>query len=505
MRRFWNTKEGRRILYAVAFILVLISVRIFFLKQEEQAKPVEQATKTVTVARVYDIASGKLPLPTIGRVEAQSEAILRTEASGEISRVTKKIGDRVRSGEIIAEINNASQRAEVLRAQGVLQGAQANMLKLENGSSESRTLIKEAVRNAFTTADDAVRNKADQLIKNPESGRPDIVTGSSDYFIRVRAEEKRADLNQTFKEWTMSLQSINSITNTEALVVYILTAQSNLEQTRAFLDDMALIVAGFEPNNNLSQGTIDKWRGDISVARSSVNSSLSNLINSYNNLRSQIDASNGGGEDVLLAQAQITQAEAGVLSAQASLEKTIIRSPISGEINQIDIQRGDFVSMQQEVVVVANNNALEIITSINEEDRKTIAVGASALVNDMYKGVVTRISPAINKQTGKIEVAIGVDEDTSLTNGQSVALTIDRTIGRDDIVGGVITVPITALKITAEGNFVFSVENGLLVASPVSVGSIIGEKIIITDGLSPTMEIVLDARGLKEGQTVMVR
>ena len=36
-----------------------------------------------------------------------------------------------------------------------------------------------------------------------------------------------------------------------------------------FADDMAIIASGFEPANNLSQQTIDKWRSDISVSRSS--------------------------------------------------------------------------------------------------------------------------------------------------------------------------------------------------------------------------------------------
>lgn len=504
MRRFWNTKEGRRILYVTSIVVVLIAARMVFLENEEVAAPASQAPRTVAVASVFEISSGKLPLPTIGRVSAQSEAIIRSEASGEVARVTKKIGDRVRAGEIIAEISNASQRAEVLRAQGVLQGAQANVLKLQNGSSESRTLIKEAVRNAFTAADDAVRNRADQFIADPESSYPKITTASSDYFVRTRAEQARAELSVTFREWTASLNGLNSVDTTEALVVYVLTAQANLEETRAFLDDMAIIVAGYEPNNALSQSTIDKWRGDISAARSSVNASLNNLISSYNALRSQIDASNGGGEDLLLAQSQVTQAEAGVLAAQAALEKTIVRSPISGEVNQIEITQGDFLSQQQEVAVVANNNALEITTSINDEDRKTIVVGASVLIDGQYKGVVTRIAPAVNRDTGKVEVAVGVDDGIPLTNGQSVSLAIDRTVVGEALTG-VITIPVTALKITADGNTVFTVEQGKLVAQPVEVGSIIGEKIIITNGLSPTMSIVLDARGLKEGQEVTVQ
>ncbi|MEY2640902.1 MAG: hypothetical protein RL150_295 [Candidatus Parcubacteria bacterium] len=505
IRRFWNSKEGRRILYVAAVLIVIIAGRMAFLRQEEAAQPVAPAQKQVELVRVFDLAHGTVPLPTIGQVESQSEAIIRTEASGEIARVNKEVGSSVRAGEIIAEVENAAQRAEVLRAQGVLQGAQAQLAKLQNGSEDSRTLIKEAVRSSFTTADDAVRNKADQFIKDAETGTPEITTASSDYFIRQTAQQQRAELNTMFAEWTASLGSIQSVSSTDALIVYVLTAQRNLEQTRTFLDNMALVVNGFEPNNGLSQGTIDKWRSDISIARSSVNASLTSLVSSYNALRSQIDAANGGGEDLQLVQAQVTQAEAGVLAAQASLEKTIIRSPITGEVNQLDIKRGDFVSPLQEVAMVANNSALEIITSINEQDRKTVAVGAAVSIEGTYKGVVTRIAPAVNRQTGKVEVAVGVDGDAPFANGQSVALSISRTVTATPAVDGVITIPLSALKITTDGNVVFTVVDGKLVALPVSIGSIIGEGIIITNGLTPTDMIVRDARGLKEGQAVTVQ
>jgi len=505
MKYFWNTHEGRRILYGAAIVVVIIAARVVFLEQKKTEQvPVEQAPRAVQVARVLDISQDRLPLPAVGRVVSQSEVVLRSEAAGEVVRVTKSFGDFVRAGEIVAEVNNASQRAEVLRAQGVLQGAQANVLKLQGGSRESETLIREAVRTAYTVADDAVRNKADQLIDNPETS-PRITIASSNYFIRQDAERTRESLTVLFREWSSSIQTMPHDANTDMLVAHVLTAQANLETVRSFLDDMAIVTASLESHGALSQGTIDKWRSDISMARSNVNATLNTLISSYNSLRSQIGADTGRGEDVLLAQAQVTQAEAGVLSAQAALEKTIVRSPISGEINQISISRGDFVSSFEEVAKVANNNALEIITFVSEEERKVVSVGTTVRIDRQYDGVITRIAPAIDQATGKIEVAVGVDGVTTLINGQSVSLDIERTL-QTVASTDVITVPITSLKLTAEGAFVFTVtDNNAVVAHQVEIGSIIGEKIIVTDGLTLDMNIVLDARGLQDGQVVSIR
>jgi RND family efflux transporter MFP subunit len=454
---------------------------------------------------VFDVAANRIPIPLVGRVASKSEATVRTGVSGEISGVNYDVGDYVSAGVTIAEISNGTQRAELLRAQGVLQGAQANLLKVQTGGGENKVLVKEAVRSAFTTSDDVIRNKIDQMIADPLKARPRILNVMSDYYLRQEAEESRVDIRELMSQWESELSQLDRMDTTEALLVYVLKAQVNLEEIRKFLDLMAQVAAGFEPTQEMPQSTIDKWRNDISVSRNLINSSITNVITTYNNIRSQIDTVNGG-EDLLAAQAQITQAEAGVLAAQSALEKTIIRSPISGQVNEILVDTGDFVSTFDEIATIANNNALEVTTYMGEKDRKMISVGAKVTIDGTYDGVVTSIAPALNQETGKIEVIIGVNDVTNFTNGQSVSLEIERTDARANTgTEDVMTVPIAALKITSNGNFLFTVEDGRLVAHEVQVGSILGDKIIVTDGITATMEIVLDARGLDEGQEVNVR
>lgn len=511
MKKFWKTKEGKRILYAAGIVFAIILGRFFIFSGGEDLNDSnlsedQNSGRIVRVESVNSLLGNKTPLPLIGRIESESEAIIRSEVPGEVARVTVRFGDSILAGQIIAELSNSSQRAEVLRAQGVLQAAQAGLQKINSGTTDNKLLVKESVRGSFTVADDAIRNKADQFIKDPESNKPEILTASSDYFVRQNAEKQRRELSIMFEAWSAQLEGLGMITNTEALLIYVLQAQDNLEKVRMFLDDMAIITAGFEPANNLSQSTIDKWRSDVSIARSSVNSSLNNLISTYNNVRSQIGSRSRGGEDILAAEAQITQAEAGLLAAQANLEKTIIRSPITGQVNQVDIKVGDFVSSFGEIAVVANNNALEIKTFISEKDRKDISIGSEVSIEGGYKGKVTRISPAVNRDTGKIELAIGVvDSDTDLTNGQSVGITIDRNKDNQDKSLDSITIPISSLKITSVDNFVFTVNSdNTLKANKVDVGSIVGDKIVIKNGLSKSMEIVIDARGLDEGDTVSI-
>jgi len=47
-------------------------------------------------------------------------------------------------------------------------------------------------------------------------------------------------------------------------------------------------------------------------------------------------------------------------------------------------------------------------------------------------------------------------------------------------------------------------ENDMIISNKVKQGSIVGENIFIEEGISSKMDIVLDARGLKEGDVVTI-
>ena len=69
-----------------------------------------------------------------------------------------------------------------------------------------------------------------------------------------------------------------------------------------------------------------------------------------------------------------------------------------------------------------------------------------------------------------------------------------------------IIVPLSALKITPDGAAVFTVTvDGKLEAVPVIKGQLFGDNIEITSGISKDTRIVTDARGLKNGQVVLIK
>lgn len=282
-----------------------------------------------------------------------------------------------------------------------------------------------------------------------------------------------------------------------------------------FFDQIIRALNSGLPSQSVSASTIATYQASAIAARASINGSLSAISGAKENLAARKQGitvaeknleqgiTGGQKEDVAGAQAALKQAQGALAGARANLEKTYIRAPISGTINSFSLKRGDFVAMQSPVLTVANNGALEIVAYVTENDAKDIAVGSKVTIEEAGTGIVTRVAPALDPVTKKIEVRIGVSGGADLINGQSVIVQVTRANARISSKIRKITVPISAIKIGSDTSVVFTVAaDKTLVAHEVTVSSLLGDRVVITDGVTADMVIVTDARGLREGQVV---
>ena len=488
--------------------------------------------RQVKVVSVRDLSLDKDPLPLLGKVQSQSSATIYSQVSGEVIALYKKLGDAVWDNQVIAELNNWSQRSAVTQAKASVEVVQANLDKIKKGGTdtqisilkttldnsqktldETKTSVISVLNDAFAKADDSVRNRIDIMFRDPRGTNPQILFSVSDSQLEIDIEWERLVIEEMLNEWSIALSDLSVEDN---LINKLDVRKTDVDSIRSFLDKMALAVNVLSSNSGLSETTINIWKSSISGTRYIINGAIASLSASKNALNGvqsgfeiaqlNYDQAETGGrsEDVTAAEAQLKQVEAGLQSAYANLEKTIIRASISGTINTLNLEKGDFVSAFQPVVKLANNNSLEVIAYITEEDRIDIMVGAKVMVGSQWQGEVKNIAPAIDAQTKKIKVEINVkSSDFNLTNGQSVALFIERDNQDDQKEITEFSIPISALKIGSDDIAVFTVdEENKLVSHPVTMGPILGEKIIIKEGLTADMEIVVDARGLKKGETV---
>jgi biotin carboxyl carrier protein len=309
-----------------------------------------------------------------------------------------------------------------------------------------------------------------------------------------------------------------SLTQNSDLVTEVNAALVDTQAIKSYLDDLYTAYSKALPDTTFSQAVIDSGKTNVQTARQSVAATITGLVTARTTLTASITANQVAGSDnqaqssgaLATADAQVKQALGAYNGALSRLEKTIIRSPITGTLNSLTINTGDYIGAFTQVAVVSNNGALEVVSSVTEDDSKRISVGAPVTIDGTVSGVITRIASAIDPTTKKIEVRIGIkDIKSTLVNGQSVRILVTQDKKNVTPVGvkksGPIIIPIAALKLTPQGGNVFTVSaSSTLVAVPVKEGAILGEEIQILEGLSGSESIVTDARGLKEGQVVEV-
>ena len=494
-------------------VLCTIVVVIIFavIRTQSHTSPVEPALEPtlphVTLTSLQAEA-GANTISLIGTVRAEAEAAITAEVSGQVTSVPVTLGAVVQSGQLIATLENASERAAVTQAEGVYDSAMAaasqNNLSLDNAERALRDAKQQAItatRNAYTTVNSTVRNNIDKFFSQPTtSSVPGFrIDGDISYFnsTRVQLQTILPEFETMTNQMTLDsdIESILATTKTHTNLV--------LHMVDSFL-------VAFDRTGNKNSD-----RFDMAAEKATFTSLRGNLISTLNtleNVENAIEAAtisvqqaaqttSGGANSS--ADAQIKQALGSLQAAKANLAKTILRSPITGTVTALDVRTGDFVNTGTTVATIANTNALEIVTFAGAGERAAFAVGDSVRINNTVEGRVAAISPAINETTGKTEIRIYTNS-SELTNGDRVRIQT----ATDAVVDNNLSpfIPITAIKFTADAGVVLHVTaDGTLQETPVTLGAIRADQVEIISGLSPTDTFVKDVRGLSAGDKVIVK
>lgn len=502
----------------IAIIVVLLFLLFKFLTAEKKVEDVIEKPRRVTLATVSDLSANNSPIPVVGVVTSVSEAVIRTESSGKLTRVYKKLGDRVYAGETIASFENSGERASVLQAEGVYESAKAardialiNSATTNANIGDIRTNALNTVTNTYATLDDVIRGKTDVAFSDARFATARLKFSTSDSILQSKVEQQRIAIETMLVEREARNRTLSTDTD---FTKELASIQSEVQTIKNYLDDLSSAYAKSIPSQDVSQATLDGQKAVVSGVRSTIAATLSTIYSAKTSFTSGLAAQEIAGRTTgdknpnsASADASVKTALGSYNSALSRLEKTIIRSPITGTLNSLSIETGDFVGQSTQVAVVSNNGALEVLVYVTEDDAKRISIGTTAIINSTIKAVVTRVASAIDPVTKKIEVRIGIlDDKTQVINGESVRVELSSTPKKsEDSALELIKIPLSAVKITPRGSYVFTLSaSSTLISVPVETGTLLGEEIQIISGLSGDMIIVRDARGLKEGNMVDV-
>lgn len=466
----------------------------------------------VRVQPVISFSNGA-SLSLIGSVAAINEATLQTEVSGRVTSVRVKLGDRVGQGQVIATLDNASQYAALIQAEGSYEAAQAAGAQSDVGVTQAETTLETAenaavntFRSAYTTASNVVYNNVDVFFTNPNAqSTPGLRIDGYGYTNNLNQE--RISFQSMFAAWR---QELNTLDANDDLRGALRDARVRTERVLDVVDTFIVLLNDQEaPYGAYTQSELLAYSTTFVSLRAELNATLLAIENARTTLQSAEEglarAEIGGTSGTVSASsANIKQALGALRNAQANYAKTILRSPISGEVQNISVQTGDVVTGFAPVATITNQNALEITTYVRVDQRERIAIGDTVTIEGEIPGTVTAIAPGVDQATGKIEVKIQSQSDT-LANGDTVSVSITADENTDSLASGPIIIPISALKVETDRMVVFTIsDEGTLIAHEITEGPLMGNSIIITEGITRDMNIVIDARGLNEGDAVTV-
>ncbi len=529
-RAAFRTPRTRRYLIAGVIVILALLVAWHFMFRAPAAATTTPNVTHVQVASVSSLSDQSGPLLVTGTVTSLNQATVLAQSSGEITSLSHALGDHVGAGSVIASFENSSQQAAVLQAQGAYEAAQAALANA-NGSTAQNSSVTATqagqnaentgaaalatIESAYTSLDDAVHTKTDSLFSNPRSSNPTLIGLTvPDNQLVVTLQNERLMLEGTLND----AKAITANDSNADIDTSIGAMTKDVQVVQTYLNNMVAMINQAVPNQSASAAAIGGYQTAISAARSEVVASLSALATAKSGYDAATagattaanSASGGTNASISAAQANVKSALGSLDAAQANLEKTIVRSPISGTIVTLSVTQGDFVSSFAPVAVISNPGALQIDTYVTSDDAKTLVIGGAATIDGDVKGTIVFIAPALDPSTGKIEVKIAITgSQQTLTDGDTVTVALTRettsgTAANASASSNTITIPLAAAKILPTGPVVYTVSSSTLVANPVTFGPIVGDQVTVVGGLTPEMDIVTDARGLSDGEHVIV-
>lgn len=488
------------VLVIVVFGLVLQS------RNAEVASDQEPQLPVVSLTTATEYAGGQT-LSVIGTVRAFTEAKVTAERAGRVTSVPVALGQQVAAGTILVTLENASERASVLQAEGVYDAAVAAAAQTNVGVDEAATALKNAKSNAvstfksaYNTTNGIVRNSIDTFFADPDARVPGLRIDGRGFTSQLNNE--RVAYQTLLATWQTKANTISTDSDLNTELAY---AKESVQRTINLIDTFLTVFATQDNSSRYSDSELQSFtasftnlRSNLIAVQSSIDGVEAGLASAADAVRRAELAASGG--ETSAADAQVKQALGALRAAQANLAKTILRTPVSGTVNSLSVRPGDFIGGFDEVAVVANNGALEIVTYVSDIERDLLQVGDVVTVEGLYEGRISEIAPAVNSATRKTEVRIAT-EGADISNGDTVRVTKEF---NGESKQTTVRVPLTAVKFERENGFVFSVTDGKLEQHAVVLGDILGGSVEIVEGLSATDSFVIDARGLIAGESVSV-
>lgn len=172
--------------------------------------------------------------------------------------------------------------------------------------------------------------------------------------------------------------------------------------------------------------------------------------------------------------------------ASLNLERTGVRSPISGIVTERMVKNGNLVNTNEQLFKITNFDPLLAILHVPEHEMSKIRRGQKALLQvdavpgTVYEGEIIRISPVINALTGTFRVTVAVqDPEHNLKPGM-----FSRTRLVYDVRPNTLIIPKEAVITEDIHQNIYLVRDNVAYKQVIRTGYVNGNNIEVLEGLN---------------------
>ncbi|NMG18860.1 HlyD family efflux transporter periplasmic adaptor subunit [Brasilonema bromeliae] len=400
--------------------------------------PVIVATGVLSIAKMEQVKKFNTPVSSapitsinaLGRLEPQGEvfklsAPVGVQGTSRVEQVFVKQGEQVKKNQIIAILDNfSSSQAAMEEAKAKVQEARANLANVKAGSPREI----EAQRAVIARLEAQLRGELDAQqatitrLQAELGGEKTVlqatinrikaeVQGQRDAFqatvSRIRAEQRNAEVDaqryqMLYAEGAISQQErdrkqLGAETSTQQLV----EAQANQRKTVATLRQQ---LAEAKANQVKTIATLQQQLVEARVNRNKILATLQRQIDEerakFNRLKEVRPI------DLLVAQAQVSNAIAALKRAQAQLNLSYIKAPISGEILKIHTKAGESINTNG-IAEIGRTDQMIVIAEVPEDSISKVRLGQQAVItsdNGAFSGGLQGTVAEIGRKIGKKDV-----------------------------------------------------------------------------------------------------
>jgi HlyD family secretion protein len=429
----------KRIIWTVIILLVVVPIAYKIFKPKDNSASIQ-----TEIAKKQNIKSTVL---ATGQVVSSTDLNLSFKSSGVVQAVSVKEGDKVKSGQTLAYLDQKDALASLTSARGALAQAQANYNRVVAGASnEDIAATQVALDNAKASLINTIKQQQ-VLVDNAYSallnsslsaiagsGNADTVTAAISgaytgkdqgvYKISIYATGSGLYFQVSGLE-----DSSGQVTTTSQPIgkkgLYIQFSSTSVSTSDTWTINIPNTQAStYVANYNAYQSAVQTQNSAILLAQNTVAAAQAAL---------DLKKAQARPADLDAAQAAILSAQGQVLSAQSALDNTIIRAPANGTITSVDIKVGELASALKEVVVLQDVGSLHAEANVSEANIAALKLGQvtdftfDALGSDRhFAGTVQTINPGATVVSGVVnyKVTASLDNVPDIKPGMTANMTI---------------------------------------------------------------------------------